>query len=322
MRRVDFLRPVRAFDRLQRRVPALGFPIAVVKKFSDDQASHLAALVAYYGFFSIFPLLLVLVTGLGFVLQGDDELYDTIVDSALGQFPVIGEDIQIGALRGDGLVLVLGLLGALWAGLGVTLAGQRAMNEVWDVPHRERRNFLTARVRGLLVLVVLGAMNIAISVLVALLVGGLGGLGVGVSGFGLTMLLDILLFWATFRLLTSDAVPTRSLWVGILISAVGWAALQTLGGIYVDRVVSRASATYGFFAIVIGLMSWLYVGGHVLLYAAEANVVRARRLWPRGLMDPVTAADVQALRAAARVQERKDGEHVEVTFGPRSDNAD
>jgi YihY family inner membrane protein len=242
IRSVDVLRPVRAFDRLQRRTPALGFPLAVVKKFSDDQASHLAALIAYYGFFSIFPLLLVLVTGLGFVLQGNEHLYDTIVDSALGQFPVIGEDIQVGALRGDTVALVIGLLTALWAGLGVTLAGQRAMNEVWDVPHRERRNFLTARVRGLLVLLVLGLMNIGISVLVALLVGGLGGIGVGASGFALTMLLDVLLFWVTFRLLTTEEVPTRQLWLGIVIAAIGWAALQTLGGIYVDRVQRRAGA--------------------------------------------------------------------------------
>lgn len=319
---MDFLKPVRAFDRLQRRTPALGFPLAVVKKFSDDQASHLAALVAYYGFFSLFPLLLVLVTGLGYVLQDNSDLYDTIVDSALGQFPVIGDDIQIGALTGDTAALIIGLLGALWAGLGVTVAAQRAMNEVWDVPHRERRNFLTARLWGLLVLVVLGTMNISISVAVALLVGGLGGLGVGISGYGLTLLLNVLLFWATFRLLTTDEVPTRQLWVGIVIAALGWAILQTAGGLYVDRVVSRATATYGFFAIVIGLLSWLYLGGHILLYAAEANVVRARRLWPRGLMDPVTAADVQALRASARVAERKDGEHVEVTFGPRSDAAD
>jgi membrane protein len=309
---------VRAFDRLQRRTPALGFPLAVLRKFSDDQASHLAALVAYYGFFSLFPLLLVLVTVLGYVLQGDQALYDRIVGSALGQFPVIGEDLRLGALRGDTLALVIGTAGALWAGLGVTIAGQRAMDQVWDVPHRERRNFLTARLRGLLVLGVLGLLNIGISVLVGVLVAGLGGIGIGAPGFVLTMLLDVLLFWATFRLLTSPDVETRALWPGIVMAAVGWALLQTIGGIYVDRVVARASATYGFFAIVIGLLSWLYIGGHVLLYAAEANVVRARRLWPRGLVEPVTAADVQALRAAARVEERREGEQIEVRFRPRS----
>jgi membrane protein len=107
------------------------------------------------------------------------------------------------------------------------------------------------------------------------------------------------------------------LWPGIVLAAFGWAVLQALGTIYVDHVVRRANQTYGFFAIVIGLLSWLYLGAQMLLYAAEANVVRARRLWPRSLFDPATAADVQALRAAARVEERREGERVEVTFESR-----
>jgi len=315
---VDLLRPVRAFDRLQRRVPALGFPIAVVKKFSDDHAGHLAALIAYYGFFSIFPLLLVLVTVLGYVLEGNQGWYDRIVDSALAQFPVIGDDISVGALRGDTAALAIGLVAAVWAGLGVTIAAQRAMDEVWDVPHRKRRNFITSRLRGLLVLVTLGGLNLAITVAVGLIVAGLGSFGVKASGYALTLLLNVVLFWASFRLLTARTIPTRDLWLGIALAAVGWAVLQTLGGVYVDRVVSRASTTYGFFAIVIGLLSWLYLGGQILLYAAEANVVRVRRMWPRGLFDPVTSADVQAMRALARVEERKDGARVEVTFEPKS----
>lgn len=318
---MDLLRPVRAFDRLQRRVPVLGFPLAVVKKFSDDKAGHLAALIAYYGFFSIFPLLLVLVTALGYVLAGNEEWYDRIVDSALGQFPVIGDDIQIGALRGDTTALIIGIAGALWAGLGVTVAAQRAMDEVWDVPNRQRRDFFMARLRGLLVLVTLGGLNLAITIAVGLIVGGLGSFGVRASGLGLTLLLDVFLFWAVFRLLTTREVPTSDLWMGIALAAIGWAALQTIGTIYVDRVVSRASATYGLFAIVIGLLSWLYIGGQILLYAAEANVVRVRRLWPRGLLDPSTVADVQALRALARVEERKDGQRIEIEFEQKEPKA-
>jgi membrane protein len=315
---VDPLSPVRALDRLQRRHGALGFPIGVLKKFADDQAGHLAALMAYYGFFALFPLLLVLVTVFGWVLQGHADLYDEIVDSAVGQFPVIGDDLSVDALGGSTIALVLGLATAIWAGLGITLAGQRAMDTVWDIPHRLRRNFLTARLRGLLILLVLGLINVAVTTGVGLLVNGLAGLKLTIALFAATAVLDVLLFWAVFRLFTSADVPTRQLWLGIAIAAVGWAMLQTLGGIYVDRVVARVNKTYGFFAIVIGLLSWLYLGGQMLLYAAEANVVRARRLWPRSLLEPVTAADVQALRAAARVEERREGEHIEVTFGPRS----
>ncbi len=319
---VDPLAPVRAFDRLQRRRSTLGFPIAVVRKFSDDQAGNLAALLAYFGFFSIFPLLLVLVTVLGFVLKGDSDLYAKIVDGAIGQFPVIGDDLKVNGLKGSTVALVVGVATAIWAGLGVTLAGQRAMDRVWDIPQRERRNFLTARLRGLLVLVVLGTLNVAITGGVGLLVGGLGGTELKVAGFIASALLDVLLFWAAFRLLTSAEVSTRNLVLGILLAAFFWAALQAVGGFYVDRVVSRANATYGFFAIVIGLLSWLYLGAQLVLLSAEANVVRVRGLWPRSILEPTTDADRAALRASARVEERRDGERIEVTFGASSDPSD
>lgn len=316
---VDPLAPVRAIDRLQRRHSALGFPIAVVRKFSDDNAGNLAALIAYYAFFSLFPLLLVLVTVLGYLLQDDPELYKTIVDSAIGQFPVIGEDIKVNALSGSTVALAIGLAGAIWAGLGVTLAGQRAMDQVWDIPFRMRRNFLTARGRGLLVLAVLGTLNVATTAAVGLLTGGLAGTTLTVAGFAAASVLNLLLFWAAFRLLTSREVPTGNLVPGIVLAAIGWVALQALGAFYVVHVVSRAEATYGLFAIVIGLLSWLYLGAQMVLFAAEANVVRVRRLWPRSLLEPVTAADMQALRAAARAVERREGERIEVTFESREE---
>lgn len=315
---MDPLRPVRALDRLQRRRGALGFPLGVVKKFSDDHAGNLAALMAWYGFFALLSLLLVVVTVFGFLLSGNRDLYDDVVRSAIGKFPLIGTDIHVDALRGSTVALVLGLVAAIWSGLGITLAGQRAMDQVWDIPHRLRRNFLTARLRGLLILLVLGVANVAISGAVGTLAGdGLGGIELKLTGFVVSGLLNVALFWAVFRLFTSEVVPTRQLWLGIVLAAFGWTLLQVLGGVYVARIVNRARQTYGALAIVIGLMSWLYLGAQMLLYAAEANVVRARRLWPRGLFEPVTDADVRALRAAARVEERREGERIEVTFEPR-----
>jgi len=314
---VDPLTPLHALDRLQRRRRALGFPLGVLKKYSDDGAGQLAALMAWYGFFSLFPLLLVLVTVLGYVLRDNHHLYDQIVRSAVGRFPVIGPDLQVNALHGSAVALVVGLVAALWAGLGVTLAGQRAMDQVWNVPRRLRRDFLSSRLRGLVILVVLGLANVAATTAVGLILAGLGGTAFKVAGALASALLNVGLFWAAFRLLTTDDVPTRELWLGIVVAAVGWTVLQALGGIYVNHVVRRARQTYGFFAIVIGLLTWLYLGAQMLLFAAEANVVRARGLWPRGLFDPATAADVQALRAAARVEERREGERVEVTFDPR-----
>ena len=84
---------MRAVDDFQQRHRWLAFPVAVAKKYGEDQAGHRAALLAYYGFFSLFPLLLVAVTVLGFVLQGRSDLGERIVDSAVAQFPVIGDEI-------------------------------------------------------------------------------------------------------------------------------------------------------------------------------------------------------------------------------------
>src|SRR5256885_7225206 len=107
-----------AFARYQQRHAWLGFPLAVRQKYSEDQGSYLAATIAYYGFFSIFPLLLVFVTALGYILAGNPGLQKEIVDSALGQFPVIGHQLQLHALNGNGLGLAIGIAFSLWAGMG------------------------------------------------------------------------------------------------------------------------------------------------------------------------------------------------------------
>lgn len=298
----------------------LAFPVAVIKKFSDDQAGHLAALIAYWGFFSLFPLLLVLVTGLGYVLAGDQHLYEQIVTGTFGRIPVIGDTIMKRELRGSVAALAIGAAGALWAGLGITLATQSAMDRIWNVPFRHRRDFFFSRVRGLLVLGVVGGLNIAASAASGIVAGGLGGAPLKVAGFAISIVLDLLLFWTAFRLLTSRRIPTRHLAPGIVMAAVGWAMLQALGGLYAGHVVARANATYGTFAVVIGLLTWIYLGARIVMLAAEANVVRERALWPRSLFAPSTAADVKALRALARMEERNDEERVEVTFLPRPDD--
>ena len=136
-------------DAWQRRHALAGFPIAVLKKFGEDRASNLAALSAYYAFFSLFPLLLAFVSILGFVLDGNPSLREDVVDTALGRIPVIGAQLsgEIEPLTGSGIALAIGLAGALWAGLGVTVALGRAFAEIWDVPRLEQPGGLKARGR-------------------------------------------------------------------------------------------------------------------------------------------------------------------------------
>ncbi len=159
--------PLRRLDQLQQRRPVLGFPVAVAKKFGEDEAGSLAALIAYYGFLSLFPLLLALTTVLALVLQDDPDLQERVLDSALAQFPVIGDQVRqnVQSLEGSGVALVVGIAGAIWGGMGVMRTAGNAMDEVWEVPKRDRPKLVRALVRAAGMLVVLGGGVVVTTVL-------------------------------------------------------------------------------------------------------------------------------------------------------------
>src|SRR6266511_3951538 len=159
---MDIQRTLRKLDDFQQRERWLAFPFAVFRKFGDDRAGNLAVAIAYYGFFSMFPLLLTFVSVLGLILRGHQGLQDSIVHSALRDFPVIGDQIarNVHSISGNGVALAVGIVGTLWAGMGVTQAAQNAMNQIWDVPRKEWPNFLKSRFRGLLMLAILGTLTI------------------------------------------------------------------------------------------------------------------------------------------------------------------
>lgn len=307
------------FDAWQQRRPAVAFPLAVLQKLSDDQGGYLAATIAYYAFFSLFPLLLVLTTVLGFVLDGHPGLHDSILDSALGQLPVIGEELQRRGLQGSVLGLALGLAVALWSGMGVFLAAQNAMNHVWGVPHVVRPSFVKARLRALVLLAVLGG-----GMLVATGLAALSSIGAGygtpwkVASVALSVALDIGLVWVALRVLTARDVTWRELRGGAVAGGVAYAVLQSLGGLYIGHVLEDSSNTYGTFALVIGLLSWITLGATILLLAAEANAVATLRLWPRSIPPsadrPPTEGDRRALTLKGDVEQRREDQdvHVEV----------
>ena len=310
----------RRFDRYQQEHPWLGFPLAVRQKYSDDKGGYLAATVSYYGFFSIFPLLLLFVTILGYVLIDHHHLRQEILDSALGQFPVIGSQLQVHSLKGNGLALAIGAVGALWAGMGVVLALEFAFDQLWGVPFVHRADFLRSRLRALLILLLIGGGSVLATVLAgAVTNGGSYSAGFKVIGIVLTVALDFGLFLVAFRILTHRDVTWNELWVGAAVAAVLWAAAQSGGTYYVTHQLKGASDVYGTFALVIGLLTWIYLGAHITLLSAEANVVRARRLWPRSFSllstAPRTEPDERALRQRAQIEERRPEERVEVSFG-------
>src|SRR3954454_14875338 len=318
---MDVLAPLKGFDRYQRRHAGLALPVAVVKKFGDDQAGNLSALIAYYGFFSLFPLLLVFVTVLGFVLEGNPDAQEVVLDSALKQIPLVGDQIQAGSLNGSAVALVIGIVGALLSGLGVTLAAQTAFNRVHAIPHRERPDFLFSRLRGLGLLAALGTLQVLSTLASGLVGGGFGGLLLTVAGIAVSLAINALLFFVAFRLLTDASVPTHQLWPGIGAATLLWTVLQAVGGAYISHVVRGAGQTYGTFATVIGLLTWLFLGARIVVLSAELNSVLSRRLWPRSLFDPPTEADRRALAALAQVEARRDDQQVEVRFDQSREDA-
>jgi membrane protein len=203
----------------------------------------------------------------------------------------------------------------------VTMAAQKAFDRVYAVPHKDRPNFLASRLRGLGLLVVLGVLQLLSTAASGLVAGGLGGVGLTIAGIVLSLLLNLVLFSAVFRLLALGQ-DVRELWPGILTAAVLWEVLQVVGGIYVGHVVKGASTTYGTFATVIGLLTWLFLGARVLVYSAELNSVLSRRLWPRSIFAPRTDADRETLRGLAKVEERSDEEQVSVKFHPERPDDD
>jgi membrane protein len=308
-------------DCWQRAHRWLAFPFAVVKKFGEDQAGNLAALVAYYAIFSIFPLLLVLSTVLGFVLQGHPDWQDAVTKSALRNLPLV--NMQTRNTSGSVSALVIGSALALWSGLGVAKTAQTAFNTVYVVPHTDRPNFLKATLRSLAIVVVGGlglilTTGLSSAVTSVTHIGSLDvGPGLRVVGVVLAIAFNALLFLVLFRWLTVREVRWRDAWPGALISAAALQVLQLSASALIAHKLKGASTTYGKdIASVIVLLSWFYLQAQVLLLAAEVNVVRQYKLWPRALTDaPATPADYRAYESYAEREQYQSGEEIETDFG-------
>jgi YihY family inner membrane protein len=272
-------------DAFQQRHRPLAFAYGVIKKFGDDRGGRLAAVVAYYGYFSVFPALLALVSISGFVLESKPEWREDIVDSALSGFPVIGDSIAGQSLSGSGFALVFGLATALWAGMGAITAAQYALNEVWEVPIADRPRGAKSRIQALAVLFVFGAGLVGATILEGIVT------RIGVAGIArytislVNIAVNTGVALAAFLVLTAKPTTWRNHWPGALFAGVGTFVLQRLGSVLIDRYVQNSSNTYGTFAVVIGLLAWFHLLARVNLYGAEINVVRNGSLWPRSLLD-------------------------------------
>jgi inner membrane protein YhjD len=313
-------------DRSQRRFSALGLPIAVFYKFVDDQGNYLAATITYYAFIAIFPLLLLGSSILGFFLQNDPELATRILNSALANFPIVGDQLgRPGGLKGSVPGVVIGGVAALYGSLGLGQALQNAMNVAWSVPRNRRPNPLTLRLRSLLLIVLTGVSILAITIVSTL--------GTDTSLFGgstnatvswLVRIATVLVLGGVLTLIFRLAAARRHQLVkaapGAFVTAVLWQVLQYAGTVYVDRVIKETSGMNGTFALVLGLVGLIYIAAVMGVIGIEVNVVLARRLWPRSLAalfvdnTELTPADRRAYAGYARSQRHKSISSIDVSF--------
>jgi YihY family inner membrane protein len=317
---------IRRVDQFQQRHTVPSFVFGVMKKFGDDSAGTLAALIAYYGFLSLFPLLLVLTTLLGIFFSHDAALQHRIIDSAVSQFPIVGDQLSrphgVSSLRaGSGVGLAVGLVGLVWGSFGVSQAAQRAMAEVWNVPGVIRPGFLPRLGRNVEFLAIL-----ALDVVLTTFLAGKVTLGHGPlwsqALFGLIgVLVSVLLYILGFRVLTPKSIETRCLVPGAILAGVGWMVLQYGGTLLVGHTLRHSSQVYGYFGSVLGLISFLFLAAELTIYSAEVNVVRMRGLYPRSIAPPpLTPADRAVLTAIAQQGERRPEQRVHVEFPPAPDD--
>lgn len=308
-------------DLLQRRYPVLGFPIAVLYKFFDDAGGYLAALLTYYAFVSMFPLLLLLATILSVLLRNHPEWQKEVLNSALSQFPVVGDQLGDPRKLSGGLTgVIIGIVVSLYGALGVGNALQYTMNTVWAIPRNSRPNPLLARARSLLLVLIAGIAVSATTVISTF--------GAATSGWG--GLQKVLVVLASVAVNTGivllcfrigvGRIRRRHLLPGAVLAAIGWQVLQTFGVVYVGRVVKNASATNGVVSFVLGLLAFIYLAALIIVVSAELSAVRAGKLYPRALLTPftddvsLTTADKITYANQARAMRTKGYERIDVTF--------
>ena len=319
---------LRSVDAWQQRHPIPGFLFAVYKKFSDDQAGNLVALLTYFAFIATFPLLLALTGILGLVLKGDPALQVRIQSSALSEFPIIGTQInsQIGvaSLGHSAPILIFSILGAIFGGRGLANTLQNTLNSVWNVPKVIRPGFPSNFLRTVGLLALSGVAVIT-SVLAASLatageVVGLSGIPIKILGFVLTTAFDIVLFFAAFRMATAKIVAAKDLLLGAVLSSIAWQILAGIAGVLIARDLKNAQALAGFFGVILGLLAWFGLQAAVTVYAMEVDVVRARHLWPRSVTQPpLTDADKRYIEDVTRSEVRRPEQKVTIEFSPEAD---
>jgi YihY family inner membrane protein len=313
-------RAIRAVDNTQRRFTPTAFVFGVIKKFGDDNGGVLVSNLAYSAFVALFPLLLVLVTILGLVVAGDPAIRADVLNAVASQVPLLGHTLtgNVHTLHRSSLIgLVVGLIALVYGATGLAQAGLFTMEQVWNLPGPARPGYVQRLGRAGLFLALLGGGVIVSTGLLSLTTYLHSGLAFKIPLQLVTAAFDVGMYLGAFRVLTPKGVPTGKLLPGAITGGILYTVLQVLGTWLVHHYM-HSDSVYGVFGTVLGLVAWIYLAVEVTVYSAEINVVLARRLWPRAIVQPpLTEADRASMALQALQNQRRPEQHIEVTFDDR-----
>jgi membrane protein len=294
------MRALETLDEAQKRHKRASIAVATYKRYSEDKSANLATMIAFWAFFGIFPLLLVLVTLLGWILSGSDKA--SVLGHVAQLFPLL-DPKTVNGLSGSWWAIVLGLATALWSGLGVVRTVQFAFDSTWGIPYKERLGMGKQVLRSLWILATIGLGLVLTTFLSGFIVSASSGVNIGafgkVAGYVVAILADVGLFIAAFKILTTREVTVRQVMPGAAFAGLVFFILQELSAFIISSHLKNAQSTYGHFATVITILWWFYIQAQVTLFGAQLNVVLEERLYPRSLVKaPQTEADRRALQTS------------------------
>ncbi len=311
-------RAVRRFDELQQAHWWLAHPVGTIRKYADDRCGALAGLVTFQIFLGMLPLLVVVLTVFGQLVEGSEDLREAAIDSALRQLPVVGDRLEqdVTALSADGPWLFLSIAGLLWTAAGIYHGLQLALNQVWNVEGVDRQGFVSRHLRALLLFTLVVAASIGTAFIRGEQLPGLrpGTLADVVSAFTGAVLAAALLL-GVFRIVVAPEVPLSRLVPAAVLAGLLWELLQSVGTWIVVEQLSNARDLYGVIGFVVAMLLWINLLARAALLANEWAVVSWRGLWPRRIAQPpLTEADRRVLEALVRNERRRPEQVIDVRF--------
>ena len=303
-------------DRLQSGFPPLAFGYAVMKKYSDDEGSRLAALLAYYTFLSLFPLAV-----LGFAIVNTilSDRPDLVLELVQDIVPPEYQQQVIDAYTGlpdSGPAFVVSIVGLLLSGTAGVFSFYAMVNQVFAVPYRFRFGFGPRYLRVFLVLVVGGVAVLAVTIGSAFAANfGQFAAAQRIGVFVLVWLVASAMLYFAAAVLTRPELGVAVIAPGAALGGVAMTLFLSLGSVLVGRFVSSSSAVYGAFATVVGIFSVLFLVSNAIVVCFEIGVVRAWRLWPRGIdIHLLHPADQRAYALLTVMDERMPSQRNGVLF--------